>query len=246
MGQTNEFTVHDLIRQELYKNRDEEYGKFSASLNPGTGNIIGVRLPVLRNMAKEIAQVNWKEYLKGARDDTFEEVMLQGLVIGYATGKIEDILEYTRRFIFKIDNWSVCDSFCNTFKIAQKYQDEVWEFLMDYIKDSTVVLGVESAKRNREFELRMVAVMLMNHYLNDTYIDRVLYALNTMKNDGYYFKMGVAWAVATVYTKYPEKTRALLNDNSFDDFTFNKAIQKMQESYCISASDKIMLKHMKR
>ena len=84
MGDTNEYTVHDLVRDELYKNMDVEYGKFTASLSPGAGNIIGVRIPVLRKMAKEIASVNWKEYLDGARDDTLEEVMLQGIVLGYA------------------------------------------------------------------------------------------------------------------------------------------------------------------
>ena len=87
MGDTNEYTVHDLVRDELYKNMDVEYGKFTASLSPGAGNIIGVRIPVLRKMAKEIASVNWKEYLDGARDDTFEEVMLQGIVLGYARGR---------------------------------------------------------------------------------------------------------------------------------------------------------------
>ena len=94
MGDTNEYTVHDLVRDELYKNMDVEYGKFTASLSPGAGNIIGVRIPVLRKMAKEIASVNWKEYLDGARDDTFEEVMLQGIVLGYARGKIDDILTW--------------------------------------------------------------------------------------------------------------------------------------------------------
>lgn len=60
MGDTNEYTVHDLVRDELYKNMDVEYGKFIASLSPGAGNIIGVRIPVLRKMAKEIASfISW-------------------------------------------------------------------------------------------------------------------------------------------------------------------------------------------
>ena len=33
MGDTNEYTVHDLVRDELYKNMDVEYGKFIASLS---------------------------------------------------------------------------------------------------------------------------------------------------------------------------------------------------------------------
>ena len=141
MGDTNEYTVHDLVRDELYKNMDVEYGKFTASLSPGAGNIIGVRIPVLRKMAKEIASVNWKEYLDGARDDTFEEVMLQGIVLGYARGKIDDILTYMGRFIPKIDDWSICDTCCNTFKIANQYQQEVWDFLMPYLDEQGVIDG---------------------------------------------------------------------------------------------------------
>lgn len=246
MSNTNEYTVHDLVRDELYKNVDIEYGKFSASLTPGAGNIIGVRIPVLRKMAKEIASVNWKEYLDGARDDTFEEVLLQGLVLGYAKGKIGDILLYLDRFIPKIDNWSVCDITSNTFKIAKRYQQEVWEFLMRYMDDRSIVNGKKAEERNREFELRFVAITMMNHFLNDAYIDKVLYAYNTMKNDGYYLKMGVAWAIAEAYVLYPEQTMQLLKDNNLDDFTFNKAIQKMQESFRITPDEKAMLKSMKR
>ena len=166
MGDTNEYTVHDLVRDELYKNMDVEYGKFTASLSPGAGNIIGVRIPVLRKMAKEIASVNWKEYLDGARDDTFEEVMLQGIVLGYARGKIDDILTYMGRFIPKIDDWSICDTCCNTFKIANQYQQEVWDFLMPYLDEQGVIDGKPANERNREFELRFVAVMMLNHSSN--------------------------------------------------------------------------------
>lgn len=246
MGDTNEYTVHDLVRDELYKNMDVEYGKFTASLSPGAGNIIGVRIPVLRKMAKEIASVNWKEYLDGARDDTFEEVMLQGIVLGYARGKIDDILTYMGRFIPKIDDWSICDTCCNTFKIANQYQQEVWDFLMPYLDEQGVIDGKPANERNREFELRFVAVMMLNYYLNDAYIDKVLYAYDHMKNDGYYLKMGVAWGLAEAYVKCPEQTKSFLDNNHLDDFTFNKAIQKMQESFRITPEEKAALKAMKR
>lgn len=246
MGDTNEYTVHDLVRDELYKNMDVEYGKFTASLSPGAGNIIGVRIPVLRKMAKEIASVNWKEYLDGARDDTFEEVMLQGIVLGYARGKIDDILTYMGRFIPKIDDWSICDTCCNTFKIANQYQQEVWDFLMPYLDEQGVIDGKPANERNREFELRFVAVMMLNYYLNDAYIDKVLYAYDHMKNDGYYLKMGVAWGLAEAYVKCPEPTKVFLDNNHLDDFTFNKAIQKMQESFRITPEEKAALKAMKR
>ncbi len=257
-------SVNELIRDALYKNMDIEYGKFTASLNPGCGNIIGVRIPVLRKMAKEIASVNWKEYLDNAVDDTFEEIMLQGLVLGYAKGKIDDILVYTEEFIPKIDNWSVCDTFCNTFKIARRYPDDVWEFLMKYmspVKSKKKIKRIEVVKpeagsepainlgheaNQEEFRLRFVTIMMMSHFLEDAYIDKVLYAYNTMKNDGYYFKMGIAWGLATAYVKYPDKVMSFMKNNTLDDFTFNKTIQKMQESFRISAEDKKILKAMKR
>lgn len=252
-------SVNELIRDELYKNMDTEYGKFTASLNPGCGNIIGVRIPVLRKMAKEIASVNWKEYLDNAVDDTFEEIMLQGLVLGYAKGKIDDILVYTEEFIPKIDNWSVCDTFCNTFKIARRYPNDVWEFLMKYMSPAKSQKGIKPIEagpepaislgpetNQEEFRLRFVTVMMMNHFIEDAYIDKLLYAYDTMKNDGYYFKMGIAWGLATAYVKYPDKVMAFMKDNTLDDFTFNKAIQKMQESFRISAEDKKILRAMKR
>lgn len=246
MDEKKENELNDLIRNELYKNMDTEYGKYVASLSPNAGNIIGVRIPVLRNMAKEIAAVNWKEYLDKAYDDTFEEIMLQGLVLGYAVGRVEDIFLYLDAFIPKIDDWAICDTLCSTFKTAEKYPEETWEYLMKYLDEDRIINGATPACRNREFELRFVVVMMLNHFLNDEYIDKVLYALNIIKNDGYYAKMGVAWAIASAYVKYPEKTMQLLKNNNLDDFTFNKSIQKMQESFRISDEDKNILKAMKR
>lgn len=97
-----------------------------------------------------------------------------------------------------------------------------------------------------EFEQRVVAVMLMDHFLVPEYIDRVLAVYNSLKHEGYYCKMGVAWGIATAYAKFPQETHAFLLENELDDFTYNKAIQKMLESYRVSAEDKEMLRGMKR
>jgi 3-methyladenine DNA glycosylase AlkD len=229
------YTVNDLIRDELYKNMDSEYGRFMASSVPGCGNIIGVRLPVLHRMAQEIAKVNWKEYLNGALDDTYEELMLQALVIGYARGKTEDIFLYLAEIVPKLDNWCVCDTLCAAFKLADSCQEETWEFIMQYIKPEAT-----------EFELRFAVVMMLNYFLNDKYIDKVLFAYNSIHHDGYYLKMGIAWGLAEAYAKYPGKTMSLLQDNDIDDETFNMAIQKMRESRRVSHEDKAMLKEMKR
>lgn len=64
------------------------------------------------------------------------------------------------------------------------------------------------AKSDQEFEQRVVAVMLMDHFLTEEYIARVLSVWDRLDHPGYYRKMGVAWGVATAYAKYPKETYA--------------------------------------
>lgn len=226
--------TNEEIRTYLEEHAESKLQEFSSGLIPGTDPIIGVRVPVIRELAKMIAKEDWRSYLANARDDTYEEIALQGFVIGYAKADIDEILSYAKAFIPKIHDWSVNDGFCSTFKIARKHREKVWEFLMQY-KESP-----------NEFEQRVVAVMLMAHFLEEDYIDRVLAVWDALKHEGYYCKMGVAWGVATAYAKFPKETHAFLLDNHLDDFTYNKSIQKMLESYRISPEDKTVLRTMKR
>lgn len=222
------------IRTYLEEHSEEKFQKFTSGLIPGSDVILGVRIPILRDLAKKIAKDDWRTYLKEARDDSYEEICLQGFVIGYAKADIDELLPYVAVFIPKIRDWSVNDTFCATFKIARKNREKVWDFLMQY-KDST-----------NEFEQRVVAVMLMDHFLVPEYIERVLAVWDELKHDGYYCKMGVAWGIATAYAKFPVETHAFLLDNHLNDFTYNKAIQKMMESYRISPEQKEVLRTMKR
>ena len=70
------------IQAELEKHADEAYQKFSSRLLPGVSSLLGVRLPEFRKMAKRMAWADWRGNLCQISDDTFEEVMLQGMLIG--------------------------------------------------------------------------------------------------------------------------------------------------------------------
>lgn len=94
--------------------------------------------------------------------------------------------------------------------------------------------------------MRIAVVTMMSHYLNDEYIDRVFAALRSAYNDDYYYKMAAAWCTATAMAKYRDKTYRFLEDCGFDDWTYNKSIQKMLESRRISDEDKKILRAMKR
>ena len=155
-------------------------------------------------------------------------------MLGYAKDEIETILSYADRFIPKIKDWSVNDSFCQNFTVARKHPERVYEWLLGY------------AVKEEEFSQRVVAVLLMSHFLVPEYIDKVLEVMDTLQYDGYYTRMGVAWCVATAYAKFPKETAAYLEDNKLQDWTYNKAIQKMCESYRVGDEDKTYWKARKR
>ena len=58
--------------------------------------------------------------------------------------------------------------------------------------------------------------------------------------------MANAWLISICYIKYPDKTNKYLRNNNLDDFTYNKAISKICDSYRVDKKDKEILKKLKR
>lgn len=221
------------VRKRIFELTDEKYRQFHSKLVPNVDNVLGVRLPNLRELAKELAKGDWRSYLLTAQNDYYEEIMLQGLVIGYAKTTLEEVLHYVTVFVPKITNWGVCDSFCTNLKITKKYKPQIWNFLQPYLLSQ------------KEFELRFGVVMLMSYYIEDKYIDAVLMRLDDIKHEGYYVKMAVAWAISICFIKYPEKTMTYLKSNTLDPFTYNKALQKITESFRVDKETKTLIRSMK-
>lgn len=224
------------IREVLAAYTEAEFQKFTSTLIPNARPIMGVRIPILRKIAKEIAKGDWQTFLREAPEDIYEEVQVKGFVIGYAKADLGTLMPFICEHIEKINDWSLCDGFCSNLKIVAKYREEFLALLLTY------------AKREEEFCQRVVAVMLMNYYLTDEYIAQTLKILDGLKHSGYYCRMAVAWAVATAWVKQREATYIYMQDgnNTLEDWTYNKAIQKMLESYRVLDEDKLMLRAMKR
>lgn len=223
------------IRKKLEELADEEYRKFHTGLCPKSSEILGVRVPILRNFAKEIVKEgNIEEYLENALDNSYEEILLQGMVLGLWKTNIENFSKYLERFIPKINSWAVCDVSVAGFKITKKNMEYMWNFLQKYLK------------LNKEFELRFAIVMLLDFYITDEYIDKVLQILNNIKNDEYYVKMAIAWTIQVAFVKFPNETMKLLKNNKIDDWTYNKALQKIIESYRVDENTKNEIRKMKR
>lgn len=224
------------IKKKLFELADEKYKKFHSNLCPGTNNIIGVRVPVLRNYAKELFnKYNWKDIINKIDNEFYEEIMLQGMIIGLAKNEdIHSILKYVENYIPKIDNWAICDVFCAGLKIVKKNKEEVWEFIKKYLKSS------------QEFEIRVAIVLILDYYIDDKYLEKDFEIFESIKHEGYYVKMAVAWAISICLIKYYDKTIQYLKQSRLDNWTYNKAIQKAIESYRISESQKEYLRKIKK
>ena len=222
------------IRKELEEHADEKYRKFSSGLLPEVNAILGVRLPELRKMAKRMARADWRENLHQLSDDTFEEIMLQGMMIGYVACPAEERLELIRGFVPKIDNWSVCDSFCSGLKFVSSEQERVFSFLQPYLASE------------KEFEQRFAAVILLDYYIDETWLSRTVNALEQIDAKTYYAKMAVAWAMAECYLHFPEEVMPVLRQNRLDPEVQLKALQKIIESRTISLETREEIRAMKK
>lgn len=213
---------------------DPDYRAFHQKLVPEVDNLLGVRIPALRGLARELARGDWRGYLAAAGTDAYEETMLQGLVLGYARMEIGELLERLREFIPKIGNWAVNDSVCAGLKLVKKHREETLAFLRPYFAGES------------EFEVRFAVVMLMDHYIDETYIDEALSLLRTVRHEGYYVKMAVAWALSVCYVKFPERTRPLLQGEAFDPQTRRMALQKIVESNRVDAREKAEIRALRK
>lgn len=226
------------ITEKLIELQDEKYREFNKKLCPDTKlEFLGIRVPVLRKLAKEITKNKNEEWKKFLNIDVkfFEERLLQGLIIGYADMSLEEKLEYIEKYVPNVDSWALTDSFIPTLKIRKNDLEKYWKFICDYINSE------------KEFEIRFAVVSMLDYFIIDEYVDKVIDILNNISHDGYYVKMAVAWTIAEIGIKYNNKAMFFLqNENNLDKFTYNKSLQKMIESFRIDTKQKDLLRKMKR
>ncbi len=217
------------VREELFKNQDIKYGEFHSKLVPNCDRkkIIGVRLPTIRKIAKKAAKENAE-----TQSEYYEEKMIKGLLIAYKKMSFDERIVELEKFVPLIDNWAICDCCSSTYKFANENLDEIWKFIIKY-------------KNGTEYEVRFMIVMMLDYFLIDEYIDRVIDILSSINREEYYINMAIAWTLATAYVNYREKILSLLENNILPVWVHNKTIQKCIESYRVTDEDKSYLKTLK-
>ena len=149
--------IHNIrdIKEQINLRVDEKYREFQKRLLPGVdekSKILGVRMGDLRKIGKQIAKGDFQDFLNYMTTDTFEEIMLKGIVIGCSNMKFEDRVCYIAEYVPYIQNWSVCDSFVSGLKFIRESREEYYPYICDYLKSE------------KEFEIRFGIVVLLNYY----------------------------------------------------------------------------------
>ncbi len=229
--------MYKKIRKDLINLQDEKFRQFNSVICPGAYDMLGIKVPVLRNYAQKLVKQgeNFKDYIYFTETKYFEEVMLQGMLIGFIRNiDTKELLKIIENFVTKIDNWCICDIFCAGLKVVNKNKEIFWNFIQKYLKS------------DKEFELRFAVVMILSYFVQEEYLNKIFKIFNRINHNGYYVKMAVAWAVSVAFVKYQDKTFEFLKQNNLDDWTYNKSLQKIRESLRVAPETKEIIKNMKR
>lgn len=221
------------IYEKLTALSDEEYRKFNSALIPNISPdlIIGVRTPILRGLARELAGTETAAvFLAELPHRYYEENNLHA----YLLEKIKDYNILTaelERFLPYIDNWATCDTFRP--KALAKYPQRTAEKALEWMRSA------------HTYTVRYGIGVLMSFFLGENYDITYPEAVAAVKSDEYYVNMMRAWYFATAMVSHYDDIVKFLEDGRLDRFTNNKTISKACESYRISAERKAYLKTLR-
>lgn len=229
-----EWNLKDYKKYEdyLFSLQDLDYQKFHSKITKTNYKIIGIRVPLMRKIADNIYKGNYLKYLESYDNNYYEEIFIRGIVIS----KIKDInilIKQMKEFVLKIDNWAICDSFCNSLKIVNKNKDIFWDEILNFIKS------------DKEFVVRVGIILILNFYIEEKYLDKIFNIFENLNTDKYYINMAISWTICEMYIKYKDKTLKYMKKNKLNSFVQNKTISKIKDSYRISKEEKEYLNQLK-
>lgn len=226
--------AHSDIQDLLFANQDLAYAEFHAKLIPNIARerVIGVRVPVLREIAKNIHK--WgdiQSFLSALPHSYFEENQLHALLLSIRQD-FEPLMAKIDAFLPFADNWATCDL------LSPKIHPRDYPAFLEHIQ---TWIGSD-----HEYTIRFGVGMMMQFFLGDAFEKRYLDWVVAIRSEAYYVNMMIAWFFATALVKQYDASLPYLAQNRLSLWTHNKAIQKAIESRRISPETKSYLRSLKR
>lgn len=223
------------ITDGLFALKDENYRRFHAKLIPDIpiDNIIGVRTPVLRKYAKEVAKLPEANiFLESLPHIYYEENNLHGALLSLLYPKdIIAFMEQLERFLPYVDNWATCDMLSP--KIFKKHLPYVYERVQKWLQSDAV------------YTIRFGIVTLLEFYLDNAFEPEMLQLVANVRSEEYYVNMAVAWYFSMALVKQYDATLPYIQNRVLEPWTHNKSIQKAIESRRIPQETKAYLRGLK-
>lgn len=222
------------LQKRLVDLQDPEYRKFNSALIPDVPDetVIGVRVPLLRKLAKEIRGTAQAEaFLHELPHTYYEENQLHSLLLNLEKD-FNACVEQLKVFLPYVDNWAVCDSLRPA--VLGKYPVETAKLIPVWLNNA------------HPYTVRFGEGVIMRWYLEEHFKPEYLDMAAALRRDEYYVRMMTAWLFATALAKQYETAVGYLENNKLDVWTHNKTIQKAVESYRISSEQKQYLRTLKR
>jgi len=221
------------IQKQLFELQDKGYRDFNAALIPNVDKerIIGVRIPTLRKLAKELCfTADAASFMASLPHEYYEENNLHAFLIEQIKD-FEQCIRSLERFLPYVDNWATCDSMRPA--VFKKHRRELLEHVDMWLRS------------DQTYTVRYGIGMLMCHYLDEGFSVEYPSRIADIQSEEYYVKMMIAWYFATALAKQYEAVLPFIQGRKLDKWTHNKAIQKAIESRRISEEQKSYLKTLK-
>ncbi len=221
------------IQKALFEKREESYAAFQAKLIPNIDpeTILGVRVPVLRALAKKLAGTKEANaFLRALPHAYLEENLLHGLILEREKD-FDTCVFAIEAFLPHIDNWATCD--IPSPKVFCAHKEALYPILQKWIASAHV------------YTCRFGLGMLMRHFLDGDFAPEVLELAASAAPGEYYVNMMVAWFFATALSKQWDAAIGYLEARRLDPDIHGKTIRKACESYRITPKQKAYLKGLK-
>ena len=222
----------------LKENGEEKYKAFTKKIVPEVDDNFGVRMPILKKLAKSILKNSDMEELLNNlhKGESHEEKLIEGYLIASRNYDNEaQIFEAIENYIVRINNWALCDSFVTALKkLANKNKEAFFIKAKQYIK------------AQNPWEIRVGLIIFLDYFCNEAYLDKILEELKGIKMSHYYVKMGEAWLLSMLYFVDKVKVVDFLLHSGVDKWTVNKSFQKIVESRKLDINEKEFIKKMKK
>jgi 3-methyladenine DNA glycosylase AlkD len=222
------------VLKELKRLADGDYKTFNTRIIPTEQTTLGVRVPLLRKIAKKIAKEHPLDFIQSDKGDIFELILLEGMVLSYMDKSFIELLPYTEKYLDKVDNWAQIDTTVCDYKNIDQEKENVLNVVKRWLFSE------------KEFVVRAGLVMLLAHFVDSDNLDMIFELSQKVEHKGYYVHMANGWLISSCMAKYPEETLAFFKNNTLDAKTHNKAIQKSRESLRVSKEHKALLLGLKK